>query len=96
MIRSLQDKTTRDIFDGLNSKAARKVPQEIHYRARLLLDLLDSVSEVSVMASPPGNHLEKLKDDLAGFYSVRINSQWRIIFKFMEGDAHEVQIIDYH
>jgi len=96
LIKSCQDKTTQDIYDGINTKAARKVPRGIHRRAKLLLDVLDSAHAVTDMASPPGTRLEKLKGDLAGFYSVRINDQWRIIFKFHDGDVYEVRITDYH
>lgn len=60
------------------------------------LDLLNAVHALLDLRSPPGNRLELLKGDWAGFHSIRINDQWRIIFRWIEGQAHDVQIVDYH
>ena len=81
MIRSIKDKTTRDIFDGINSKQARKIPFQLHQRARDLLDVLNATTKLETLKIPPSNRFHALKDDLMGFYSVSINSQWRIIFR---------------
>jgi proteic killer suppression protein len=96
MIKSIEDKTTQDIFDGLNSKEARKFPQQLHISARRKLDALNAAKTLEDMKVPPGNKLEALSGDLAGKHSIRINDQWRIVFKWIDGDAHEVQICDYH
>lgn len=96
VIRSIADKTTQDIFDGVSSKAARKLPVELHQKAQRLLDLIDSSGRLDDLKVPPGNRLEPLKGDLKGFYSIRINDQWRIIFRWNNGDAEDVKILDYH
>jgi proteic killer suppression protein len=95
VIRNIADATTQDIFDGENSKAARKLPRELHSKARRLLDLINAAARIDDLRIPPGNRLEALKG-YRGFHSVRINDQWRIVFKWLDGDADEVQIIDYH
>lgn len=96
MIKNIKGKTTQDIFDGLNTKAARKVPSELHERARDLLDALNAITRVDDLKSPPSNRLHKLKGSLKDFWSVSINDQWRIIFKWDEKNATDVEIIDYH
>jgi proteic killer suppression protein len=96
MITSIADQTTRDIFDGLNSKAARKLPRQLHRKAQKLLDLLNGAASVNDLRIPPGNHLEVLKGKWNGFHSIRINDQWRIVFRWTAGDAEEVCILDYH
>ncbi len=96
MIRTIGNVTTQDIFDGENSKAARKLPRELHGKARRLLDLINSAIRIDDLRIPPGNRLEALKGDFKGFHSIRINDQWRIVFKWFGGHADEVQIVDYH
>lgn len=96
MIQHIQDQTTCDIFAGLPSKAARKIPTMLHTKAKQLLEVLNSAQEIRDMASPPGNQLHKLKDDLAGYWTIRINDQYRIVFKFEGGHAYCVRITDYH
>lgn len=96
MIKDFQDDTTRDIFDGENSKAARKVPQETWPAARRKLDLLNAANELRDLASPPGNRLEALKGELKGYRSIRINDQYRLVFMFTDGVASAVKITDYH
>jgi toxin HigB-1 len=96
VIRSIADDTTQDIFDGENSKNARHLPRELHNKARRLLDLINSASRLEDLQSPPGNRLEVLKGNYKGFHSVRINNQWRIIFKWFNENADHVQIVDYH
>jgi toxin HigB-1 len=96
VIKNIKGKTTQDIFDGISSKASRKVPYEIHQRARDLLDAINAISKVEDLKIPPSNRLHKLKGKLKDFYSVSINSQWRIIFKWDDNHASDVEIIDYH
>ena len=96
MIRNIIGKTTRDIFNGYNSRQSRIVPQELHGKARRLLDQLNTAPRVDFLNIPPGNRLEKLRGRLTGFWSVRINDQWRIIFKWKGNDALDVEIVDYH
>ncbi|MEB3287353.1 MAG: type II toxin-antitoxin system RelE/ParE family toxin [Vampirovibrionales bacterium] len=96
MIRNTQDQATCDIFAGVNSRAARKLPQKLHRKAKLLLELLNAAHDVQDMASPPGNRLHKLTGSLAGFWAISINDQYRIIFRFNKADASDVIITDYH
>lgn len=96
MIRTFADKTTADIFAGIHSKDARKIPQSLHIRARNKLFLIDFATTADDLRIPPGNRLEKLSGDLEGFYSIRINEQYRIMFRWESGHAESVQIIDYH
>ena len=96
MIRSIKGKTTQDIFDGLASKAARRVPTELHRKARRQLDLINGAAQLEDLRVPPGNRLEALSGNLRGFHSIRINDQWRIIFRWREIGADDVEIVDYH
>jgi toxin HigB-1 len=89
------DEATRDIHVGVNSRPARRFSGPVRAVARRKLDLLGAAGDVRDLAAPPGNHLERLKGDLAGFYSIRVNDQLRIIFKFEAGNASAVQIVDY-
>ncbi|OYZ13512.1 MAG: plasmid maintenance system killer family protein [Bdellovibrio sp. 28-41-41] len=96
MIKNIKGKTTQDIFDGENSKAARKVPTELHERAQDLLDAINAIARVDDLKVPPSNRLHKLKGNLKDFWSVSINSQWRVIFKWDGQNAIDVEITDYH
>ena len=96
MITSFGDKGTSDLFNGISGRRARKLPGQIHKLALYKLDVLNAAQVLDDLRSPPGNRLEPLKGELKGFYSIRINSQWRIIFRWAEGSATDVQIVDYH
>jgi len=96
VIVGFKDDTTRDIFDGVNSKAARKVPMQVWEAAGRKLDMLNTASQIKDLAAPPGNRLEFLKGHLAGRYSIRINDQYRIVFGFANGNVTDAWITDYH
>jgi len=96
MLRSIADKLTQDIYDGANSRYARKLPRELHGKARRLLDQINAAPALEFLRIPPSNRLEKLRGNLAGYWSLRINDQWRIIFRWEGNDALDVEIIDYH
>jgi proteic killer suppression protein len=96
MIINFKDRTTEDIYNGVNSKESRKVPQNIHAVAIRKLDMINAAINVEDLKIPPGNRLERLKGDLTGFFSIRINDQYRIIFGFSQLNAFNVQIVDYH
>lgn len=96
MIVNFKDKATEDIFNGVHSKESRKVPQNIHAIAVRKLDMINAAIKIEDLRIPPGNRLESLKGDLTGFFSVRINDQFRIIFTFGLSNAFNVQIVDYH
>lgn len=96
MIVSFGDPSTRALFDGFPKKAFKSIPPDIHTVANRKLDMLNAAAALDDMKSPPGNRLEALKDDLVGYHSIRVNDQWRIVFRWQGSDAFEVQIIDYH
>lgn len=93
MIKSFGDSETELIYKGLQS---RKLPPVIQNVARRKLRMIAAANEIKDLRIPPGNHLEQLIGDLAGYYSIRINDQWRIIFTFENGGADNVKIKDYH
>jgi len=93
MIKSFADKEIQRFYITGKSK---KIPPDIHKVALRKLDYLHSAIKLNDLKVPPANNLEKLKGDLKGFYSIRINNQFRIVFKFENGNAYEVKIIDYH
>ncbi len=96
MIRSIADKATQDIYDGVNSRYARKLPRELHGKARRLLDQINAAPSREFLRTPPSNRLEKLRGKLAAYWSLRINDQWRIIFRWEGTGALDVEITDYH
>jgi len=96
MIRNFVDKTARDVFDGTNSRYSRKLPRELHAKAQRLFDQINAAPSIEFLRAPPGNKLEKLSGDLKGAWSIRINDQWRIVFRWENNDAFDVRIVDYH
>jgi len=97
MIVSFKDKATEDIFNGVNSKSARKTcPQTLWRVASRKLDQLDSVMNLEELKVPPENRLELLSGDREGSYSIRINGQYRICFVWEESGPANVEITDYH
>jgi proteic killer suppression protein len=93
MIVSFGDKTTQKILDGEWVKGFSTDIQEI---ARRKLRMLNNSFDIKDLMIPPSNRLEKLKGNLKDFYSIRVNNQWRIIFKWENGNALNVELIDYH
>lgn len=96
MICSFGNKTAKDLFHGESSRYARKLPNELHGIAARKLDQLNTASKLVDLRVPPSNRLEPLKGDLKGFYSIRINDQWRVVFKWSTAGTEQVQIMDYH
>ena len=96
MIVGFKTQTAQDIFDGILSRHARKVPMNIHAKATKLFDQINSAHVIDDLKSPPGNRLERLKGNLSGKWSMRINNQWRIIFEWKKNQAFNVDIVDYH
>ena len=97
MITSFGDEGTEDIWAGDDTRAARNtLPKDLWQNARELLDQLDAAVVVGDMRLPPSNRLHKLKGKLKAFWSVSINMKYRIVFKFANGQASDVQITDYH
>jgi proteic killer suppression protein len=96
LIASFGNRATEDLFHGRKSKSARKLAAGAHSVALRKLDMLNAAHSLQDLKSPPGNHLEALRGEWRGYHSIRINDQWRIVFRWASGDAHEVRIIDYH
>ena len=93
MIISFGCKNTEKIWEGYRVK---KIPLEIQRLGRRKLRMINNSQEIIDLRIPPSNRLEKLKGSAKEFYSIRINKQWRIIFKWHNNHASEVEIIDYH
>lgn len=97
MIHSFWDSGTEDVFNGVNTRVARKTcPKNIWSVAQRKLDQINRVLDVQELAVPPGNHLERLDKDRKGQYSIRINKQYRICFNWENDRAVNVEITDYH
>ncbi|MCH7229148.1 type II toxin-antitoxin system RelE/ParE family toxin [Haloferula sp. A504] len=93
MIESFGDTETERIYGGERS---RKLPGDIQHRARRKLRMINQARALQDLSVPPGNRLEALQGDLEGFWSIRINQQWRIIFRWDDGRKSDVSITDYH
>lgn len=93
MIRSFADKEAERIWYGTPS---RRLPGDIQRVARRKLRMLNAAAALEDLRIPPANRLEALKGDRKGQHSIRINDQWRICFRWHDGDVHDVEIVDYH
>jgi proteic killer suppression protein len=93
MIRSFGSKETEGIWNG---EVVRNLPSTIQETARRKLRMLNNSQDIADLRIPPANRLEKLAGKLKDYHSIRINDQWRIIFKWQSGNAYEVEIVDYH
>jgi proteic killer suppression protein len=96
MIKSFWDQTTADIYNGVASKPALKIARNLWPKIQLKLDWLNAAKTLKDLKSPPANRLEKLRGDLAGYYSIRVNDQYRLVFRFEAGDCLDVLCTDYH
>ena len=93
MIRSFADREAEKIWKGSSS---RRLPADIQNVARRKLRMLNNASTLDDLRIPPANRLEALRGDRKGQHSIRINDQWRVCFRWNEGEAHDVDIVDYH
>ena len=93
MLESFASPETKEIFLGIIST---KLPRDIQRTARRKLIYLDDAEDLQDLLAPPGNRLEKLKGNRSGQYSIRINDQWRVCFRWTKAGAEDVEIIDYH
>ena len=93
MIKSFKSKEPQKLFQR---QFSRKLPPEIHRIARKKLEVLDASETIQDLRIPPSNHLEKLSKERKGQHSIRVNDQWRICFEWREGNAYNVEIVDYH
>lgn len=96
-MRRFADKGTSDIFEGINSKDARRtLPSTLHHRARMMLVVLTSATTINDLRIPASNRLEKLAGNRRGQRSIRINNQFRICFTWGVEGVSEIEIADYH
>lgn len=96
MIESFGNRLAEDLFYDRTTKEVRQFPPELRRAARRKLLFVHDAAELVDLRVPPGNRLEALKGKLAGCYSIRINDQWRILFRWEGGNARDTQIVDYH
>ncbi len=94
MIASFADKVAERLF--LHGTRPPRLPPDLVRPALRKLDMLNAAAQLADLRVPPGNRLEALRGDLAGFHSIRINEQWRVVFRWDSGYAHDVRIVDYH
>jgi toxin HigB-1 len=95
MIASFKGQLAEDLFFDRHTAVTRRFPPTLREVAQRKLQYLNAAARLNDLRLPPGNRLEALKGDWAGFHSIRIHNQWRIVFRWADG-AREVQIIDYH
>lgn len=96
MIASFADATTEELYHGQRKARSRRIPSELARVALRRLDALAAATTLDDLRAPPGNRLEALRGDLRGHHSIRVNDRWRIVFRWREGDAHDVRLVDYH
>ncbi len=96
MIASFGDEVTEAVFHGLPASRLRHLPPNVVKVAVRKLDMLNAARSLLDLQSPPGNRLERLRGAFFGFYNLRVNDQWRLVFKWFAGDAREVRLTDYH
>lgn len=96
MILSFRDEATAALYHGKDIRHIRRIPPNIISVALRKLDMLNAAYRLNDLREPPGNRLELLKGELAGYDSIRVNEQWRIVFRWEDNSAHEVSLTDYH
>jgi proteic killer suppression protein len=96
VIQSFADETSADLFRERNTRAARRIPRQLWRATQRKLKLLDATSRLDDLAIPAGNRLELLKGNQAGRHSIRVNEQYRVTFRWENGNAYEVRVEDYH
>ena len=96
MIRSFADGLTQDLFNGVQSRQTRRIDAGPVRATVRKLDMLNAAHVLDDLRSPPGNRLEVLRGDLAGFMSIRVNDQWRLVFRWTAAGPEAVRFMDYH
>lgn len=96
LINSFADKATEGLFHGTRSKDVRRIPGDVRRPALQRLDVLNAADSLQDLLIAPGNRLESLKGDRQGYFSIRVNDQWRIVFRWADNAVHDVQLVDYH
>ena len=95
MIVSFGDKSTEAVFHGTPTRLLKRFPADVLKRTNQKLDYLNGASDLTDLEAPPGNRLESLKGALKSLHSIRVNDQWRIVFRWQGSNAHDVQLMDY-
>lgn len=96
MIVSFADDATADLFHGHETARVRRWGTDVKKVARRKLDLVNAAAKLDDLRAPPGNRLEALKGELVGLHSIRVNDQWRLVFRWKDGAPHDVKMTDYH
>lgn len=96
MIVAFGNKLAEDLFHGATTRASRALPAELRRPAQRKLQYLNSAKTLTDLRVPPGNRLEALLGEWRGFHSIRVNDKWRIVFRWLDGEAHDVRVVDYH
>lgn len=96
VIRSFGNQLAEDLFEDEITKSTRMFPPELRRVARRKILYLHDADELNDLRVPPGNRLEALKGEWKGYHSIRINDQWRLVFRWEDGNAYEAQVVDYH
>lgn len=96
MIASFGDRATEDLYNEVRTARMLRFGPSLVLAAQKRLDALDRASDLGELREPPGNRPEALRGDLSGMWSIRVNRQWRIVFRWLEGDAYDVRLVDYH
>ncbi len=96
MIRSFGNQLAEDVYDDRRTAAVRRLPPSLYTVARRKVLYLHEAEDLRDLRVPPGNRLEALKGDRKGWFSIRINEQWRVVFRWSESHASDVSIVDYH
>ena len=96
MIRSFGDKLTEDLYHGRQNRRVLRLDQGLVRAAVRKLDMIEAAASVTDLRVPPGNRLEALRGDLVGQHRIRVNDQWRITFRWSDGAADDVRLVDYH
>ncbi len=96
MIASFGDRRTEDVYHGETTHRTRRLSRALIRAAERRFDMLDAAVDLRDLRSPPGNHLEVLRGDLEGLHSIRVDRRWRLIFRWEDGEAHGVRLMDYH
>ncbi len=96
MIESFGDQLAEDLFDDKRTAATRHFPPDLRRVTRRKLLYLYDAADLTDLRSPPGNRLEALRGEWKGYHSIRINDQWRVVFRWEGGAAHDVRVVDYH
>lgn len=96
MIRSFGDKLTEDLYHGRQTRRVLRLPEALVRSVLRKLDMMEAAVRLDDLRSPPGNRLEALGGDRKGWFSIRVNEQWRIVVRWVDGAAEDVTLTDYH